>query len=249
MDEWPGEGLAIGVRFWVGDCDGAGLSGPHPPGPPLTRGGEEGVSIGGGEVPCFLRGVRLGQGADGPRSPELARSPPSDPSGTLIATIRRATTIAFQKSFTVAFLMAVVFVVAADFAVFRYLDEFEHPRDAAIVTLPMITLLILTIPRVRRGPFWIGLQAAGWISTLLFGYLEWADVRWFHWPLILTQQVLPRFEDEVNKLGDLPASAIFFTYITVLYTTPLILLSLLGGWIAARWSRRRAGTAADGSAS
>jgi hypothetical protein len=102
---------------------------------------------------------------------------------------------------------------------------------------------------VRGRPFWIGLQAAGWISTCVFGYVAWADVRWFHGPLILTRQVLPRFEDEVNQLGDLPASAIFFTYITVLYTTPLILLSLLGAWIAARWSRRRAGTAADGSAS
>ena len=143
--------------------------------------------------------------------------------------------------------MAIVLVVAADLAAFKYLDEFEHPRDAAIVALPMISLLILTIPRVRRGPFWIGLQAAGWITTCVFGYLAWAEVNLFLWPLLLTQQVLPRFEDEVNKLGDLPASAIFFTYIALVYTTPQILLSLLGGWIAARWSRRRARTAADES--
>ena len=97
----------------------------------------------------------------------------------------------------------------------------------------MITLLILTVPRVRGGPFWIGLQAAGWITTCAFGYLAWAEVQWFFWPVLCTQQMLPRFEDDVNKLGDLPASVIFFTYITVVYTTQLILLSLLGGWIAA----------------
>ena len=182
--------------------------------------------------------------------PPSARSPPPDPSRTLIPTTRRARSIASQRRFTVAYLMAIVLVVAADLAAFHRVSGRglrASPRSADRRRLPMISLLILTIPRVRRGPFWIGLQAAGWITTCVFGYLAWAEVNRFLWPLLLTQQVLPRFEDEVNKLGDLPASAIFFTYIALVYTTPQILLSLLGGWIAARWSRRQARTAADES--
>jgi len=153
----------------------------------------------------------------------------------------RASTIAFPRRFSISFLMAVVCLVAADFAVFGYVEEFEGPRNCVIITLPMINLMILSLPRVRGNHrrYWVGFLSVGSLMTCVFGYLAWTGPDWFSWPLTFTQQALPRLEEEVNKLGDLAASSFFLTFITVVYTAPLVMVSMLGGRISASSARRR----------
>lgn len=203
----------------------------------------------GGRGPAWLP-IPLGsRRAPGGGESAVGRSRRADASCRVMTTRWRAATIYDQKRLSVSFLMMVVLVVAVDFAVFRYLDHLQAPRNAAIVSLPMISLLVLTAPCVRRGPFWVGFQAVGWITTFVLGSLAWADVYWLHLPLIWTQRLLPRFEVEVNRLGDPLASVIFLSYDTGLYTTPQILLALLGGWVAASRGRGRAGPAVDELAS
>jgi hypothetical protein len=147
--------------------------------------------------------------------------------------------MAHPKRFSIAFLMAITFLTALYFSILNYLDNFEHSRDAAIITLPIISLLILTVPRMRKGPFWIGVQATGWIIASIAGYIAWADIDWLALPLEWTLRLCPGFEGAVLRLGDAPAAIIFYAYIAFVYTTPMIVLSLMGGWLAARGCRTR----------
>ena len=62
--------------------------------------------------------------------------------------------------------MAVVLLVAADFGIVRALWETQGPQvGVAIVMLPMIDLLLLSMPKLRKSnptrPFWGGFQAVG----------------------------------------------------------------------------------------
>jgi hypothetical protein len=126
--------------------------------------------------------------------------------------------------------MTVVFFVAADFAILRALWETDEAGAAAIITLPMINLLILTLPRLKGGIrlFWVGFQAVGCIMTLVFGYLAWFDVKWFFWP----GRFIERFVVGMDLFG---AYTIIFSWVVILYTTPLVLLAALGGWLSARY--------------
>jgi hypothetical protein len=84
--------------------------------------------------------------------------------------------MAVARRFTIRMLMAVVALAAADFGIVRALWPTIGPEvGVAIVTLPMIDLLVLTMPKLRRSnatrPFWGGFQAVGCIGVLISGLL------------------------------------------------------------------------------
>jgi hypothetical protein len=147
--------------------------------------------------------------------------------------------MAHPKRSSIALLMSITLLTALYFSILNYLDTSEHPRDAAIISFPMISLLILTLPRVTKGPFWIGVQATGWIIASIAGYIAWADIDWLALPLEWTLRLCPAFEGTVLRLGDAPAAIIFNAYIAFVYTTPMIVVSLMGGWLAAWGCRTR----------
>ncbi len=156
-------------------------------------------------------------------------------------TLRRGTAIASSNRSGVSLLMAAVLLAAIDFAIVNSLEHYDHARDAAIVTLPMISLLILTLRRLRKSnrSFWVGFHVAGWLTTSVFGYLAWEEKPWFYWPLSLPDKMLPGFSVRVNALDDSVASTIFLAVILLIYTTPLVLISVITGWLAASWNRMR----------
>ncbi len=84
--------------------------------------------------------------------------------------------MAVALRFTIGTLMKVVSLVAADLGLVRALWGTPGPEvGIAIVTLPMINVLLLALPRLWRchasRPFWIGFQGFGWIMVLTFGGL------------------------------------------------------------------------------
>jgi hypothetical protein len=145
-----------------------------------------------------------------------------------------------SRHFTISLLMAAVFLVAIGIALVSSLEHNEHARDAAIITLPMISLLLLTFPRLKKAnePFLVGFQGAGWLATLMFGYLAWIAHPGFFWPASLPEKVLPGISDRINALGDSAAAMIFFAVIHLIYTTPLVLISVVSGYLSNYWSRR-----------
>src|SRR4051812_41266380 len=86
---------------------------------------------------------------------------------------------------SIGLMMAIVFLVAAEFAIVKSLWNTSYAA-IAVVTLPMINLLVLALPRVQDGEpvayFWRGFEAGGWLMALLVGLLGWIGERRFFWP-------------------------------------------------------------------
>jgi hypothetical protein len=61
--------------------------------------------------------------------------------------------------------MAVVLLVAVDFAAFGYLEGFERPLDAAIITVPMAATIVLTLVSViDTTPLVVVSMLGGWFG-------------------------------------------------------------------------------------
>jgi hypothetical protein len=129
-------------------------------------------------------------------------------------------------------LMAVVFFVAVDFGIVRALWETSPHVAVAIVTLPMINLLLLTVPKLRKGtatrPFWAGFQAVGWAAVLAVGDLALCHPDTLFWPIDLLE-TNPWFKDQDAHLTFL------ITVAVVLYTTPQLLVALAAGRLSAKY--------------
>ena len=133
--------------------------------------------------------------------------------------------MAVARRFTIGTLMAVVFLVAADFGIVRSLWETQGPQvGVAIVMLPMIDLLLLSMPKLRKTnstrPFWGGFQAVGWISVLIFGLLASMCPNTFFWPAVSVERTIPR---PLSSAG----MAILVSFVVVFYTPPQLLIAVL----------------------
>jgi hypothetical protein len=131
--------------------------------------------------------------------------------------------------------MAAVFCVAVDFAlILSYWDSPGPQAEVGIVTLPMANLLLMAVPRLgRRGAarwFWIGFEAAGWLSVLAVGFLSWRYTKPFFW--LITPVV-----GYTGSMNEVVAKTLIISFAVVAYTIPQILVALLGGWLASRFHR------------
>ncbi|WP_435010969.1 hypothetical protein P12x_002259 [Tundrisphaera lichenicola] len=134
---------------------------------------------------------------------------------------------------SIAVLMAVVFFVAADFAILRALCNTAEPMVIALSTLPMSNLLILTMPRIKRDSinreFWMGFQAIGWIMILLFALVTSLYYSQFLYPI--------GWIDDHDGLPSTSSAeiALLICCIVVIYTIPLVLGAMFGGWFSSRY--------------
>lgn len=126
--------------------------------------------------------------------------------------------------------MALVVLIGLDFAVGKHFWDINQ-SEQLVYALPMFNVLFLTSLCLKRTkePFWIGFHTVGWVMTAVFGFLAWNEVPWFLGPA-------DGFFGVLDLIGrrDVGHGPIGLSCIAVVYTTPLVLLSLLGGWIAAR---------------
>jgi hypothetical protein len=135
------------------------------------------------------------------------------------------------RRFSIALLMAVVFFVAADFAIVRAYWNAPGPEVAvAVTTLPMINLLLLALPRLRAGRedrrFWAGFQVAGWMMVLVFGACNWIFEDDFIAPIVWISQ-------QGWFAPNSPAGLAFnIACGVVIYTLPQLLAAMVGGWLA-----------------
>lgn len=121
---------------------------------------------------------------------------------------------------SIGLMMAVVLLVAADLATVRSMRQTGHTA-IAIVTLPMINLLVLTHPRMRSDPvadYWRGFQAGGWMMVLLVGLLVMADTPKLFLPIFLLAESLTT--DRRTRL------AIEIAISILLFTTPQLLVAM-----------------------
>src|SRR6185312_15955258 len=127
-----------------------------------------------------------------------------------------------MKRFSIAWLMVVVLLIAADFAIVRGLWGFSGFGVAiAIFTLPMINLLLLAFGRVKEkgetGLYWLGFEVGGWCMVMLVAFctsiapdLVVSPVTWV--------------DDHDGITSTNPAETIFLiSFAVVLYTTPQLL--------------------------
>ncbi len=87
-----------------------------------------------------------------------------------------------RPRFSIFLLMAIVFFVATDIAIGRSLWDSPDPYvEIAVTTLPMINLLLLSLPKLRRSDssrlYWMGFQIVGWLGVILVTLLCWFAVR------------------------------------------------------------------------
>jgi hypothetical protein len=146
------------------------------------------------------------------------------------------------RRFSIGFLMAIIFLVAADVGFFRAFSNSSGPEiGVGIVTLPMANVLLLALPRLRgelrSRPFWIAFQAAGWVMVLIFGVLAWIDFDWFFQPAAI-------FYDTLLNSGLVPLGDWFRIFVLVVlpaaavgYMIPQFLIALLAGRLSARYYR------------
>jgi hypothetical protein len=137
------------------------------------------------------------------------------------------------RRFSIGLLMAVIFFVAADFAIVRALWGTNEPLIVAIITLPMINLLLMVLPGARRGrdlrPFWLGFEAAGWMMVVLFASLASFFEDAFLYPIEWIDMHDSLLSGSPTEFAFLISSSV------VIYTIPQVLAAMVGGWLSSRY--------------
>ncbi len=149
---------------------------------------------------------------------------------------------------SIGLLMAVVFFVAADFAIVRALWESPTPWiEIAVTTLPMVNLLLLALPRLARGkarPFWAGFEAVGWPVVLAVAFVGWCEYKPFFEPINWVNKHDPFANGSTSEIACLISFAVVF------YTAPMLLAAAIAGRLSTRyWGvvERRASTVPEES--
>ena len=134
-----------------------------------------------------------------------------------------------MKRFSIAFLMMIVLLVAADFAIVRALWNTHYPYliEIAILTLLMINLLFLfggRVKEVRDGElYWLGFEAGGWVMVFLVASCTW----------IFPETVMSPVKWVDTYDGMIPGTpaeiAFLISFSVVLYTMPQLLVATAAG--------------------
>ena len=139
-----------------------------------------------------------------------------------------------MKQFSIGLLMAIVLLFATDLAIVRaFWNRGTGFVSLALITLPMINLLLLTLRR-SRGPqgerlFWLAFQAAGWGMILLSSACILFFPDSFLFPVTWV----------CNRCGPGPLSlatlAFLFAFPVVFYTSPQLIIATVTGMLATRY--------------
>ena len=136
------------------------------------------------------------------------------------------------RRISIGFLMAVVGLIAADFAIVRGLWNDPARAMVAVVTLPMVNILILAAPGLRRAhpgrPYWLGFVVVGGLVTLLAGLACAALPETFFLPFAPLRPVFERLAENLR-----PMLGIALT--VLIYTPTLLLPAVVAGKLSARY--------------
>ncbi len=141
--------------------------------------------------------------------------------------------MAVHKRISIRLLMAVIFYLAADFAIIRAALDSSGPHfGVAIVVLPFMNLLLLNAPRLRVGGktrlFWIGFETVGWALLFLVGCFAWNSPDSFFRPIDWIDKHLP-------AVGEVENFALQIVFALIFYTAPQLLAALLAGRLTANY--------------
>jgi hypothetical protein len=135
--------------------------------------------------------------------------------------------------FTVRRMMVAIFLVAADFAIVRWMWRGNIDIGIASVTLPMANLLILAALSAGKNNatrrFLAGFEIAGWLMVLAWGYLSRFHGEAFFRAVNATY---PR-STSLNSTQ----LACLMLVVTIVYTAPQLLAAWLAGRLSAAFSR------------
>jgi hypothetical protein len=144
--------------------------------------------------------------------------------------------------FSIAWIMAIIAIVAIDFAVIRELDRTGTLVGGliAIGSLPMAGILMLGIPSLIKGfsgrgdvrPFLNGFEGVGW--TILFVYTGSA--------ILFPESIAGQLESVLDSLLELmgwdtsdPSWHLFGLFVGILiHLLPQSVIALIGGWLNQR---------------
>ena len=144
--------------------------------------------------------------------------------------------MAIARHFSIRLLMMAILLIAVDFAIVPKLNggSFRIYPATAVAILPMINLLILTLPRLRKRSktrlYWSGFHGVGWLMVLMIGYLTAHDPNVFFAPVSWLEIHPPAILRETDL-----TIPVLFTLIIILYTTPQLLAAQLAGWLFVRY--------------
>ncbi len=148
---------------------------------------------------------------------------------------------------SIAGLMAAVAVVAVNVAVWRSIYSGGSNSQAAFFyacgILPLASLLIVvgsfSVPGLLRGsplsPFVFGFEAVGWV--VLFAFLSWysiAEHAVIGYASAIVAPIRPSVMSYLENAPEWGKLFVEFGFSTVLFSTPQLVLALLGGWLARR---------------
>jgi hypothetical protein len=135
--------------------------------------------------------------------------------------------------FSIAGLMTLVVLLAVDLALLKAAwDAQSTVMRILIVTLPISTILLLDLRKVRRGdrsPSRLGFQVAGWVICGLSAACSIVIPEKFLWPavLVLEHVVMPPMNS--------PQMALMLVLVSVSYTIPQLLVATAVGRLTGRY--------------
>lgn len=141
--------------------------------------------------------------------------------------------MARKPRISIGLLMTIIGLVAVDFAVLHSLYERTFIGfHVAFVVGPMINLLLVVAPRLRRGrptrPYWWGFEIGGWLMVGVMGDLTVAAPIQLFAPL----EWLNR---SIQSLNGLVGATIELAAAVLLYTPLQVLPALLAARLLARY--------------
>jgi uncharacterized membrane protein len=139
-----------------------------------------------------------------------------------------------KKRFSIGFLMAIVFFVATDFAIVRaFWGADYHLISIALASLPMLNLLLLVLPKLRRTEtsrmFWLGFEAIGWLMMILVVLVGWFEGNSFFSPIGWVAQF------DLFPSRSIRQTVLLVTFTVLFYNTPQVLAAMIGGRLSARY--------------
>jgi hypothetical protein len=159
-----------------------------------------------------------------------------------------------RSRISIAGLSFVVAIIAADFAILRYLltrtsltITGHEPLGFVLVSLPIATALMLGLPRLirrRAGSFLVGFEAIGWLSVSAYGLGSW-----LYPETLSTYWVQPVFSPVYNALAEWSAFDnppltdaymwfVMFPLTSCCLSLPLWFIAVAGGFLFRLAGRR-----------
>ena len=149
-----------------------------------------------------------------------------------------------MRRFSIGKLMAVVCLIACDFGIMRFLFT-TTPLFHALVLLPMLNVMLLSIPGLRKPQpkrrFWITFEVVGLTFQLLITFLLWYDFESCVRPLNAFEYSLPKMDEPTKILLEI-------LVIVITTWTPQLLLAWIVAELVSRYRIvRRQATSEDES--